>query len=136
MNPEQCQRRMLAALPLLLQDGANIGELFGALARVLSGTPEDAGMEYGVTRVLRSRWHPLADGCREGSRVVLVRDAVEGHRVRAVHGGGVRVDLARLAGARPVDVDLGLDEDVAAGHRGPAVGLDDDGAVHAGGDVQ
>ncbi len=67
MNPEQRQRRMLAALPLLLQDGANIGELFSALARVLSGAPEDAGMEYGVTRVLRSRWHPLADGWDDGT---------------------------------------------------------------------
>lgn len=67
MNHEQRRRRMLAALPLLLQDGANVGELLGALARVLSGAPADGGIEYGVTRVLRSRWHPLADGWDDGS---------------------------------------------------------------------
>jgi hypothetical protein len=62
VTPEQRQRRMLAVLPLLLQEGRRVGDLFGLLARVLSGEREDGGMEYGVTRVLRSRWHALADG--------------------------------------------------------------------------
>jgi hypothetical protein len=53
---------MLAALPLLLQEGRRVGDLFGFLARILSGEREDGSMEYGVTRVLRSRWHALADG--------------------------------------------------------------------------
>ncbi len=62
MNPDQRRQRMLESLPLLLQEGANIGELFHALARVLSGPPEDGGMEYGLTRLLRSRWFRLARG--------------------------------------------------------------------------
>lgn len=62
MNPDQRRQRMLESLPLLLQEGANIGELFHALARVLSGPPEDGGMEHGITRLLRSRWYRLARG--------------------------------------------------------------------------
>lgn len=62
MNRDQRRRRMLASLPLLLQEGANIGDLFAALARVLSGEVEDGGMEHGLTRLLRSRWHGLARG--------------------------------------------------------------------------
>ena len=66
MNPEQRQRRMLASLPLLLQEGANVGELYLALARVLSGAPEHGGMEHGVTRLLRSRWVRFAQGWGDG----------------------------------------------------------------------
>lgn len=62
MTPAQRQARLLAALPLLLQEGANTRELLAALARVLSGEPDEGGLEYGVTRVLRSRWHALAAG--------------------------------------------------------------------------
>ena len=62
MNPDQRQRQMLASLPLLLQEGANVGELYKALARVLSGEPEDGGMEHGITRLLRSRWYRFAQG--------------------------------------------------------------------------
>lgn len=62
MNRDQRKRRMLAALPLLLQDGANVGALFGRVAHVFSGGPADGGVEYGLTRLLRSRWHGQAQG--------------------------------------------------------------------------
>jgi hypothetical protein len=62
MNREQRKRRMLDALPLLLQDGANVGAFFGRLADIFSGAAEDGGVEYGLTRLLRSRWHGQADG--------------------------------------------------------------------------
>ena len=62
MNVEQRQRQMLASLPLLLQEGANIGNLCHQLARTFSGAPEDGSLEYGITRLLRSRWHSLAQG--------------------------------------------------------------------------
>jgi hypothetical protein len=62
VNIEQRQRQMLASLPLLLQEGANIGDLCWQLARTFSGTPDDCALEYGITRLLRSRWHSLAQG--------------------------------------------------------------------------
>lgn len=65
MNVDQRQRQMLASLPLLLQSGANIGELCRHIARTLSGDPEDCALEYGITRLLRSRWHSMAQGWSE-----------------------------------------------------------------------
>ena len=62
MNREQRQRQMLASLPLLLQDGPNIGALLGRVAHVFSGAATDGGVEYGLTRLLRSRWHGQAQG--------------------------------------------------------------------------
>ncbi len=84
MNRDQRQRQMLASLPLLLQEGANIGDLFAALARVMSGEPEDGALEYGVTRVLRSRWHSLARGWTEATPEA--REASELGRVGALYG--------------------------------------------------
>ena len=69
MNREQRQRQMLASLPLLLQEGANLGELCSHLARMMSGEPDDCAIEYGVSRLLRSRWHSLAQDEFYGRRV-------------------------------------------------------------------
>jgi hypothetical protein len=84
VNREQRQRQMLASLPLMLQEGASIGELFAALARMLSGEPEDGGVEYGITRLLRSRWHRLAQGWSEPE--AAARDASELGRLGALFG--------------------------------------------------
>jgi hypothetical protein len=84
VNRDQRQRQMLASLPLLLQEGANIGELFAALARVMSGEPEDGSLEYGVTRVLRSRWPSLAQGWTEATPEA--RETSELGRVGALYG--------------------------------------------------
>lgn len=84
MTPAQRQARLLATLPLLLQEGANVRELLAVLARVLSGEPGDGGMEYGVTRVLRSRWHPLAAGWAEPVLGVMLQSELA--RLAALFG--------------------------------------------------
>lgn len=62
MNRDQRQRQMLGSLPLLLQDGRNVGDFFGRIADLFSGGAEVGGVEYGLTRLLRSRWHREAEG--------------------------------------------------------------------------
>lgn len=84
MNVEQRQRQMLASLPLLLQGGANIGELCRHIARTLSGEPEDCALEYGITRLLRSRWHSMAQGWSEP--VPELRQGSELGRIGALFG--------------------------------------------------
>ena len=84
MNREQRQRQMLASLPLLLQEGANLGDLCAHLARTMSGEPDDCALEYGVTRLLRSRWHSLAQGWR--APTPEARAASELGRIGALFG--------------------------------------------------
>lgn len=84
MTPEQRQRRMLAVMPLLLQEGRRVGDLFGFLARIMSGERDDGGMEYGVTRVLRSRWHALSDGWGEPGQGTMSRSELA--RLAALFG--------------------------------------------------
>ncbi|MBK7828163.1 hypothetical protein [Nannocystis sp.] len=84
MNREQRQRQMLASLPLLLQEGANLGELCSHLARMMSGEPDDCAIEYGVSRLLRSRWHSLAQGWR--TPTPEARAASELGRIGALFG--------------------------------------------------
>jgi len=62
MNRDNRRDRMLGSLPLLLQEGANVSALFGRLADVFSGASAVGGVEYGLTRLLRSRWHRDAQG--------------------------------------------------------------------------
>ncbi|PTL80168.1 hypothetical protein [Vitiosangium sp. GDMCC 1.1324] len=56
MTPAQRTRRMLEMLPLFLQRGGNIRLILDVLGQ---GFGE---MEGGVTRLMRSRWHTLAQG--------------------------------------------------------------------------
>jgi hypothetical protein len=84
VNRDQRRQQMLASLPLLLQEGANIGELFAALARILSGEAVDGGMEHGLTRLLRSRWHGLARGWEPGDQTTPA--ASELGRFAALYG--------------------------------------------------
>ena len=65
MNVEQRQRQMLASLPLLLQEGANIGDLCRHIARTLSGEPEDCALEYGITS---------AEGANDPKAIKLAAD--------------------------------------------------------------
>jgi hypothetical protein len=59
MTPAMRARRMLETLPQILQRGRGIDQLFRVVSAELSGAD---GIEDGVTRVLRSRWHTLAEG--------------------------------------------------------------------------
>lgn len=98
MNIEQRQRQMLASLPLLLQEGANIGDLCWQLARIFSGPPDDGALEYGITRLLRSRWHSMAQGWPEQTAPEL-RASSELGRIGALFGfppaRGEQVDAFR-----------------------------------------
>ena len=75
--------------------------------------------------------HPLpGPGC-EGPVPVLEGDAVEGEQVRGLRGDLGRIGLPALG----AEVDLRLDDDVLAVHRGQVRRVDDDGPVHARGQV-
>lgn len=56
MNGNERARRMQSYLPLLMQRGANLGRLLGALGN------EFGLMEQGLERLMRARWYTHAEG--------------------------------------------------------------------------
>jgi len=56
MNGDERARRMQSYLPLLMQRGANLGRVFGALGKELGS------MEQGLKRLMRARWYTHAEG--------------------------------------------------------------------------